>query len=237
MNGFIVRSEDAAETPAKHIDPNLFMAFCNENPVTNECTTIQSSLTSLCGIRVLRAGLLENTTTENSQLDIKQFDTTMASCRENLMNWFADSVDMIEMFQASVLTRVCVGYGPMKMEGGHIYNLNFVPNHKINGQNISISPHTVGTKMDLDYELINYNIENTLIVEANDCFVGSDILADQDYQAVVTKLVKQKLKYYEENATSLFMTNFEKHSNEMGQKIFEAENSGIYVDEKHLFWW
>lgn len=236
LNGLIVRSEDAAETPANHIDPYLFMAFCNANVNTDENTTIQSSLTSVSGIKRLQAGLLEDMNPHDSrQCAVKQFDEKLASCRENLLNWHVDSLDMIEMFQSVVDTRICVGYIRDAADKSG-YSLHFVP-HRIKGQNLSISPQTIGSLVDLDYELINYNIENTLIAESIDCSVGSEVLADQDYQNVVSELLTAKQMVYQQNEKSLRLTVHLKETERILEKIRIAESTGIYVDEKHLFWW
>jgi hypothetical protein len=236
MNGFIIRSEDAAETAASHIDPELFMAFCKKNVETDECTTIQSSMASLSGIRVMRAALLKDALPpmHGDQFDIKQFDLKMALCREYCDHWLLDSIDMIEVFQTSMNTKVCVG--PAVLPDGNSYNLTFVP-HTLNGHQLSISPHTIGKKLDLDYGLINHNIENQLIPDAIDCSVGFDVMNDQDYFTVVTNEVKQKMASYAESSRTLRLSTLLDSFDKTRLRIRDAENSGIYVDEKHLFWW
>ncbi len=235
-NGQIIRSEDASETPPHHIHPSIFTHVRKLNDENSTTTGVQSCLTSLKWLGKMRNVLLEEIhETRASALlrtNVKQFASPLATQRENILNWLTAVMDMIEVLQLVLNTKIIRGFVHLAI--GRNFNMEFIRNDDANG--IQISPITVATKLNLDFKLINFNIAHKIIDEAVDCSVGAIVLNDVEYKFLVASLVYQKRLKYQEYGNTLYFTLGVKRANKCHAMIQAAEE-GYYTEEKHLLWW
>jgi hypothetical protein len=231
-NGDIVRSEDAEETPPCNIHPTLFTTFGDGG------IRVQKSLTSLTWLTRLRHVLLKKIKDVSAPIvlkrNVKQFDASVASHKENMLNWLTDTIDMMEMLQLIVGARLLRGF--INDEDGWRYRVEFIRDDSDNAKGLQISPSTIATKLNLDFKLINYNIAQLVIQEAVDCAVGGEVLNDLQFRLFVFTLVERKRINYQEYASTLYMTVETNRSYKYHAKRKAAE-AGYYSDKKHLMWW
>jgi hypothetical protein len=235
-NGQIIRSEDALETPPHHIHPTLFSCIGKANGEIGNTTGVTSCLTSLKWLVKLRMVLLEEiherAASASLRKNVKQFDASLASQRENILNWLTATMDMIEVMQLVVRTRLIRGF--VHLSVGRNFNMKFVSNDDDKG--LQISPITVATKLNLDFKLLNHNIQHKIIEDAVECAIAATVLNDLDYRLIVASLVEQKRLEYEKYTSTLHFTIGVKRANKCHAMIQAAEE-GYYTEEKHLLWW
>jgi hypothetical protein len=235
MNGEIIRSENAFETLPHHIHPTFFTSFRRLNESGGN-TRVQRSLTSGAWLAKLRVALLGGSrdalAPASMERNVKKFDVSVAAHKEHSLNYLAALMDMLVVLQLAVNTKLIRGF--VETEDGFDFSLEFIRNDDRKG--LQISSITVATRLNLDFNLINFNIAHTVIKDAIDCAVGADVLNDVHYRLLVTSLVDQKRLQFQEHAINLYMTIGIKRANEYYAKIKAAE-AGYYTEERHLMWW
>jgi hypothetical protein len=228
-DGHIVRSEDSSETSSNHIHPSMCKTLKSDG------RRIQLSLTSVRSLLLLRTALLEEiqktTLTSVEQSDeVKQYDANIACFRENLRNWLSDTIGMVEMVQERIQVRLCVGY-TLDCNGEH-YDLTFLRADR-SLRCLHISATSLASRLHLNFKLINFNIEHSVITESISGSIGEEVRKDDVYSLFVKELVDNRRILYETYERTKFMTNVSLSVDEFKRKIREAEEN---EDEKDMYW-